>query len=39
VVGCLFDWQVRLMNEQFIELFDIDLISIPEHHAPWLVRM
>ncbi|KNC76814.1 tyrosine-protein phosphatase, variant 1, partial [Sphaeroforma arctica JP610] len=28
--------KVRLMNEQFIEFFDTDLISIPVEHPNWL---
>eukprot|EP01116_Phalansterium_solitarium_P012185 TRINITY_DN28236_c0_g1_i1.p1 TRINITY_DN28236_c0_g1~~TRINITY_DN28236_c0_g1_i1.p1 ORF type:complete len:190 (-),score=22.14 TRINITY_DN28236_c0_g1_i1:166-660(-) len=28
--------KVRLMNEQFIELFDTDLVSVPENHCEWL---
>lgn len=28
--------KVRLQNEQFIELFDIDLVSIPEDAPKWL---
>jgi len=28
--------KVRLINEQFIELFDVDLVAIPENHPPWL---
>ena len=28
--------KVRLINEQFIELFDTDLVAIPELHPMWL---
>jgi tyrosine-protein phosphatase OCA1 len=28
--------QVRLLNEQFIELFDTDLVGIPENPPKWL---
>jgi len=28
--------KVSLINEQFIELFDTDLVGIPENHPPWL---
>lgn len=28
--------KVRLVNEQFIELFDTDLVGIPENHPSWL---
>lgn len=28
--------QVRLMNEQFIEFFDTDLVRIPMEHPAWL---
>lgn len=28
--------KVRLLNEQFIELFDTDLVSIPVNHPPFL---
>ncbi len=28
--------KVRLVNEQFIELFDTDLVAIPEDHPAWL---
>eukprot|EP01119_Soliformovum_irregulare_P018209 TRINITY_DN5535_c0_g1_i1.p1 TRINITY_DN5535_c0_g1~~TRINITY_DN5535_c0_g1_i1.p1 ORF type:complete len:165 (-),score=18.97 TRINITY_DN5535_c0_g1_i1:13-507(-) len=28
--------KVRLVNEQFIELFDVDLVGIPEKHPQWL---
>ena len=28
--------KVRIMNEQFIELFDTDLVRIPPEHAQWL---
>ena len=28
--------KVRLLNEQFIELFDTDLVSVPEAHPPFL---
>mmetsp|Transcript_65967 Transcript_65967/g.208820 ORF Transcript_65967/g.208820 Transcript_65967/m.208820 type:complete len:166 (+) Transcript_65967:126-623(+) len=28
--------KVRLLNEQFIELFDTDLVSIPVDHPRWL---
>ncbi len=29
--------KVRLMNEQFVELFDTDLVSVPSKHKPgWL---
>jgi len=27
---------VRLVNEQFIELFDTDLVALPENPPPWL---
>ncbi|ORX60564.1 putative tyrosine phosphatase family protein [Hesseltinella vesiculosa] len=28
--------KVRLLNEQFIELFDTDLVSVPSNHPSWL---
>lgn len=28
--------KVRLINEQFIELFDTDLVAIPKNHPSWL---
>jgi len=28
--------KVRLLNEQFIELFDTDLVGVPVSHPPWL---
>jgi tyrosine-protein phosphatase OCA1 len=28
--------KVRLQNEQFIELFDTDLVTIPVNPPPWL---
>ncbi|BAM81328.1 hypothetical protein, conserved [Cyanidioschyzon merolae strain 10D] len=28
--------KVRLLNEQFIELFDVDLVRIPENPPAWL---
>jgi len=28
--------KVRLLNEQFIELFDTDQVHIPAQHPPWL---
>ena len=28
--------KVRLMNEQFIELFDVDLVRIPAKAPKWL---
>ena len=28
--------KVRPMNEQFIELFDVDLIEIPEKRPKWI---
>mmetsp|Transcript_76090 Transcript_76090/g.111448 ORF Transcript_76090/g.111448 Transcript_76090/m.111448 type:complete len:170 (+) Transcript_76090:132-641(+) len=28
--------KVRVLNEQFIELFDTDLVTLDLHHPPWL---
>jgi tyrosine-protein phosphatase OCA1 len=28
--------KVRLLNEQFIELFDTDLVRIPQNYPSWL---
>ncbi|KAI8903540.1 protein-tyrosine phosphatase [Gorgonomyces haynaldii] len=28
--------KVRALNEQFIELFDVDLVGIPQQHPSWL---
>jgi len=28
--------KVRLLNEQFIELFDTDLVNLPANHPKWL---
>ncbi|KAJ7297410.1 hypothetical protein O6H91_09G086700 [Diphasiastrum complanatum] len=28
--------KVRILNEQFIELFDTDLVQIPDNHPSWL---
>lgn len=33
---CLIGSKVRLLNEQFIELFDTDLVGIPEVCPKWL---
>lgn len=29
--------KVRQMNEQFIELFDIDLVHVPQNGPKWLL--
>lgn len=29
--------KTRFENEQFIELFDVDLVTLPEHLPPWFV--
>ena len=26
----------RRLNEQFVELFDVDLVRLPQNHPPWL---
>lgn len=30
--------KTRYANEQFIEMFDVDLVSLPSTAAPWLVE-